>query len=188
MGSKQRHLNDAWLEENVKAYTKDFGEWISWSYQKDEMNDLFDPVICLSTNKMDKIKEDMIILGKGVQYSIKFEEIFDLKELLGKVYPMQISPCISYVSNSQVHHSDNGFSKNPNLKVGSQIDARKNSQAISHANLEIDGEEKKIPSNDEHSFVLHVDNETILNESLIEKNGGFQNIDSEGQHIMNKSY
>lgn len=77
---------NAWLEENVKAYTKNIGEWISLSYQKDELNDLFDPVFCFSTRSMDK--EEMIILVRGIQYSIKFEEILDPRDLVRKTSPM----------------------------------------------------------------------------------------------------
>lgn len=90
----------AWLEENIKAYTRELGEWISWSYQKDDSKDLFDPIICISTNRFDLIKEEMIILVRGVQYKIRFEEILEPRDLAGKLSPMQISPSKSHVSLS----------------------------------------------------------------------------------------
>lgn len=88
---------NAWLEENIKAYTKELGERISWSYQIDNLNDLFDPIICIFTNRLDKIKEEMIILVKGVQYKVRLEEILESKDLTEKIisnanFPLQ-KPC-----------------------------------------------------------------------------------------------
>lgn len=54
-----------WVQKNLKAYTSKIGGWMSWSYQKDDSNEFFNPLICLSTNKIDKVEEDMIILVKG---------------------------------------------------------------------------------------------------------------------------
>lgn len=34
----------AWVEPNVKAFTKKMEEWISWTYQKDDSNDFFNPL------------------------------------------------------------------------------------------------------------------------------------------------
>lgn len=64
---------------------------MSWSYQKDDSNEFFNPLICLSTNKIDKVEEDMIILGKGKKYLVKFIKVLNIIELEGKILHMQIS-------------------------------------------------------------------------------------------------
>lgn len=50
-----------WLEENLEGYTQHLGEWISWSYQKDDGRDFFNPIICFSTIPYDSIVEKMRI-------------------------------------------------------------------------------------------------------------------------------
>lgn len=65
----------AWREENLKAFTDRFGNWLSWSYQSDDLQQFFNPLICIDTPTLEKIKEDMIILYKGKQIRITFEEI-----------------------------------------------------------------------------------------------------------------
>lgn len=82
---------NAWLEENLKGYTKDLGEWLSWSYQKYNANDFFNPIICISTRKMDVISEEMRIVVKGKTYDVKFVEVTKQEQLVGKISPMQIS-------------------------------------------------------------------------------------------------
>ncbi|KAK1361500.1 hypothetical protein POM88_045974 [Heracleum sosnowskyi] len=78
----------AWLEENLKAYTKQMGEWCSRSYQRDDMNTFFNPLICISTEISHRIKEKMKVKVKRKLYEIYFEEVNLLK---GKVLPMETS-------------------------------------------------------------------------------------------------
>lgn len=39
----------AWLEQNLKAYNKSLGEWISWSYQKDMELEIYNPCTTYDT-------------------------------------------------------------------------------------------------------------------------------------------
>lgn len=80
---------NAWLEENLKAFSKHLGEWISWSYQKYDGSDFFNPLICISTTRYDFIKEDMKILVGIRHYPIRFVEVTNKKLLTGKVSSMQ---------------------------------------------------------------------------------------------------
>lgn len=81
----------AWLKENLKGYTKHLGEWVTWSYQKDEGMDLFNPIICLSTVNYETIVEKMKILVKGKHYDVSFSEIINKELLNGKIMSMQDS-------------------------------------------------------------------------------------------------
>lgn len=62
-------------KKNLKGFTKGLGEWLSWSYQKDNTNDFFNPLICISSSKMGFICEEMTILVKGKNYEIKSIEV-----------------------------------------------------------------------------------------------------------------
>lgn len=55
----------AWKEENLKALTSRFGEWISWTYQSDGLSEFFNPLICIDTTLQDKICDNMQVLYKG---------------------------------------------------------------------------------------------------------------------------
>ncbi|KAK1403272.1 hypothetical protein POM88_002877 [Heracleum sosnowskyi] len=79
----------AWLEENLKAFSARFGEWVSWSYQKDDSNTLFNPLICIQSCEMERIEDEMIVLVKGKKYKIKFKEIDNLDNSQDKMKPMQ---------------------------------------------------------------------------------------------------
>lgn len=93
---------NAWVEENLKAFTKPLGEWISWTYQKDNMNVLFNPLICLSTASTDPINEEMKILVKGKHCHISFSEILEGGSLKGKMLPMEESnTSFNYCSKAQ---------------------------------------------------------------------------------------
>lgn len=81
-----------WLEENMKAYTRSMGEWLSWTYQRDDSNDFFNPLVCLSTTRIDKIEECFQVLVKGKKYPVKFSEIVDRNLFRGKILPMQDEP------------------------------------------------------------------------------------------------
>lgn len=52
----------AWMEENLKAFTSHLGDWISWTYQRDEGHDFFNPLVCISTTNYEPIIEQMKIL------------------------------------------------------------------------------------------------------------------------------
>ncbi|KAK1388481.1 hypothetical protein POM88_016659 [Heracleum sosnowskyi] len=83
---------NAWLEENLKAFTKRFGEWISRSYQVDDSNTFVHPLICVATTNWETIDFDLIVLVKGKNYTIKFKEVEDIKLYLdGKTSPMNDS-------------------------------------------------------------------------------------------------
>ncbi|KAK1361733.1 hypothetical protein POM88_046207 [Heracleum sosnowskyi] len=96
----------AWIESNLKAFTKSFGEWISWTYQRDNMNAFFNPLICLSTNSWSPINEELTILVKGKQHHICFSEKTDSEDLRSKMLPMEESQ-----NNSISHQKDLESSK-----------------------------------------------------------------------------
>ncbi|WOG84202.1 hypothetical protein DCAR_0103384 [Daucus carota subsp. sativus] len=52
----------AWKDENLKAITSRFGEWISWTYQSDSLNEFFNPLICIDTVLPDNICDRMKVL------------------------------------------------------------------------------------------------------------------------------
>lgn len=89
------------MEENFKGYTSHLGEWISWTYQKDEGRDFFNPLICIATTCYDTICEVIKILVKGKSYVVKFVEINNKEILQGKTNSMQDN-----CSTEQFHHSD----------------------------------------------------------------------------------
>lgn len=104
------------------------GEWLSWSYKKDNENDFFNPIICISTNKMEVISENLKILVKGKHYDIKFEEVINQESLVGKISPMQLSSTwvvnntskdinhdIGTLETSKVFSSDNLSVHNGNI-------------------------------------------------------------------------
>ncbi|KAK1394316.1 hypothetical protein POM88_013372 [Heracleum sosnowskyi] len=64
----------AWLEENLKAYSKFVGEWISWSYQNEKDLEIFNPRVRCVTHIKDEIKEKMKITVKGKLYEVVFQE------------------------------------------------------------------------------------------------------------------
>ncbi|KAK1352858.1 hypothetical protein POM88_052696 [Heracleum sosnowskyi] len=64
---------NAWLEKNLKAFTKKFGEWISWAYQVDDCNTFVNPLICVATSIWDMIECELIVLIKGKNYTLKFK-------------------------------------------------------------------------------------------------------------------
>lgn len=39
----------AWKEENLRAFTARFREWISWSYQSDGLGEFFNPLVCIDS-------------------------------------------------------------------------------------------------------------------------------------------
>ncbi|KAK1403676.1 hypothetical protein POM88_003281 [Heracleum sosnowskyi] len=80
---------NVWLEENLKAFTMFMGEWLSWTYQKDDSNEFFNPLICLSTSRTDTIDESFEVMVKGKLLSISFSEVLDKEGLKGKILPMQ---------------------------------------------------------------------------------------------------
>ncbi|KAL8108125.1 hypothetical protein AgCh_024530 [Apium graveolens] len=82
---------NVWLEENLKGYTRWMGDWISWSYQKDNESEFFNPVICISTERREKIEESMNILMKGKLYPIKFVDISNFEKLENKMGPMSLT-------------------------------------------------------------------------------------------------
>ncbi|KAL1832841.1 hypothetical protein ACET3Z_002492 [Daucus carota] len=81
----------AWLEENLRAFTDRLGTWISWSYQSDNLGELFNPLICIDTVNFDEIKEDMKVLYKGKQINISFVEVGNYSMLQDKILPMEFS-------------------------------------------------------------------------------------------------
>ncbi|KAK1364860.1 hypothetical protein POM88_040421 [Heracleum sosnowskyi] len=78
-----------WLEENLKAYTMFMGEWLSWTYQRDDSNEFFNPLVCLSTERIDTREEKFKVMVKGKQLSISFSEVTNKNWLKGKILPMQ---------------------------------------------------------------------------------------------------
>lgn len=76
----------AQLEKNLKGYTQHLGEWVSWSYEKDEGRAFFNPLICISTTCYDTIMESMRVLVKGKLYDIKFLEVTNKENLIGSYY------------------------------------------------------------------------------------------------------
>lgn len=111
---------NAWIESNLKAFTKSFGEWISWTYQRDNMNVLFNPLICLSSNSPSLINEELKILIKGKQCHICFSEIVEGEVLKGLMLPMEESN-ISSTSYSKAQEStkeENSILKGKVLEVG----------------------------------------------------------------------
>ncbi|KAK1393875.1 hypothetical protein POM88_012931 [Heracleum sosnowskyi] len=66
---------NAWLETNLKAFTKSFGEWVSCCFQDETLLKLHNPVITLVTSQVDRIEEYLTILVKGKQYKVLFHEI-----------------------------------------------------------------------------------------------------------------
>lgn len=81
----------AWREENLRAFTDRLGSWISWSYQSDNLGEIFNPLVCIDTPTFEEINEDMKILYKGRQINISFVEVSNPALLIGKVLPMEFS-------------------------------------------------------------------------------------------------
>ncbi|KAL1826941.1 hypothetical protein ACET3Z_005353 [Daucus carota] len=81
----------AWKDENLRALTSRFGEWISWTYQSDGLGEFFNPLVCIDTTSFEPILDDMKILYKGEQKKIVIREILDTDYLIGKVLPMEFS-------------------------------------------------------------------------------------------------
>lgn len=45
----------AWMEEYLKVFTKDLGEWITWSFQNQHKLELYDPCITCVTKQTKSI-------------------------------------------------------------------------------------------------------------------------------------
>lgn len=70
---------NAWLEENLKAFTRNMGEWVSWSCQMDDSNRFINPLVCLATTSQELISDTLKILVKGKHFNIAFKEVQDIK-------------------------------------------------------------------------------------------------------------
>lgn len=66
---------NAWLEENIKAFTSQLGEWISWSYQDEQRLEIFNPRITCFSKRLDKIDEKFLVLVNGENYKVTFKEL-----------------------------------------------------------------------------------------------------------------
>lgn len=52
----------AWVEENVKAYSSHLGEWLSWKYQNRKGCYIFNPQVTISTSCFERIEDSFDIL------------------------------------------------------------------------------------------------------------------------------
>lgn len=64
----------AWIEENMRAYTKIIGEWVSWSYQDEKDMSIFNPRIICVTNRYEEVDEKLRVYVKGKLYEIQLKE------------------------------------------------------------------------------------------------------------------
>lgn len=68
---------NAWVEENLKAFTHYLGEWVSWVFQDEVGLKVFNPEVTLLTTREQLIDDQMSILVKGKKYKLclrEFEE------------------------------------------------------------------------------------------------------------------
>ncbi|KAK1401456.1 hypothetical protein POM88_001061 [Heracleum sosnowskyi] len=54
----------AWVEENLKAFTSHLGEWLSWEFESNEDLRIFNPRVLIQTIINDKIEEEFNIMVK----------------------------------------------------------------------------------------------------------------------------
>lgn len=172
---------NAWLEENLKGFTSGLGVWLSWSYQKDNANDFFNPIICIYTTNMEDICEDMVILVKGQQYKAKFMEILHTKVLADRSAPMQLSSsCPVEGQNSKSFRNGHG-DNSPKLE-NSTTHKNNTSGGISVVNVgssvgekENDSQNKPRLEHNEHNVsVLRSQNNSELDTSSLVDHGNFE--------------
>ncbi|KAK1371305.1 hypothetical protein POM88_037397 [Heracleum sosnowskyi] len=65
----------AWVEANLKAFTKNMGDWVSWCFQDEENLKIHSPVVTLVTNMVSKISENLTIMVHGKNYEVAFIEM-----------------------------------------------------------------------------------------------------------------
>lgn len=66
---------NAWIEDNLKGFSKSLGEWISWRFQNNEKRLVHNPLVEIHTIQYELIKEEMCVLVNGVKYKVSFREI-----------------------------------------------------------------------------------------------------------------
>lgn len=64
----------AWLQENLMAFTKNIGKWISWSFKREDHLEVYNPRITCVTRSVKKIHKHLIVLIKGKKHEIVFKE------------------------------------------------------------------------------------------------------------------
>ncbi|KAL1831657.1 hypothetical protein ACET3Z_001308 [Daucus carota] len=109
----------AWKDENLKAITSRFGEWISWTYQSDSLNEFFNPLICIDTVLPDNICDRMKVLYKGNHKIVEFREVLDSSYLVGKVLPMEFSNNQEHVGSVNTQKDVTGLSHSERISSGS---------------------------------------------------------------------
>ncbi|KAK1360354.1 hypothetical protein POM88_044828 [Heracleum sosnowskyi] len=153
----------AWLEENLKAFSARLGEWVTWSYQKDDINAFFNPLICLQSCEMSQIEDEMTVLVKGKKYKIKFKEIQNRERMKDKMDHMQEKE----VANSWSKESNERIDDNSNDPV---IVRAKGTGKISKK-----GAEKKNVV-ESHDSMLSAFPETVIQQGQLERNE-YKNVD-----------
>lgn len=118
----------AWKEENFRAFTDRLGTWISWSYQSDNLGELFNPLICIDTVNFDEIKEDMKVLYKGKQINISFVEVGDYSMLQDKISPMEFSEENKHGNFRAEGEIESGAVVKDNEVEGNQISSKVSSE------------------------------------------------------------
>ncbi|KAL1817606.1 hypothetical protein ACET3Z_020180 [Daucus carota] len=98
LGGKQQHRNpepsmtyrEALNRHGNPGFSNTMNLNSGWT-QSDNLGEFFNPLVCLDLISREQVSEDMIILYKGKQIQIFFQEITDLKYLQGKVLPMDFA-------------------------------------------------------------------------------------------------
>ncbi|KAL1808730.1 hypothetical protein ACET3Z_025720 [Daucus carota] len=162
----------AWKDENLKAFTRRYGRWVSWTYQSDNLKEFFNPLVCIDTMSIDAINDKLAVLYKGKQIVIDFKEIEDISRLKGKILPMEFLSS-SHPVRSQAESinkngdTDTGMGKEPQSNnsedkgiannEGSGFEDKENKEEKVFENIdeqvnviEVKGEEPKI-SHDKNS-------------------------------------
>ncbi|KAK1389756.1 hypothetical protein POM88_017934 [Heracleum sosnowskyi] len=104
---------NAWVEENLKAFTKHLGEWITWSFQEEENLRVYNPKILIAMRNYDQICDTLKVLVKGEQHMIGMKEIKSWvskkSEMVANVsFESQVRSGIAIVNNNvQVHEGLN---------------------------------------------------------------------------------
>ncbi|KAK1370227.1 hypothetical protein POM88_036319 [Heracleum sosnowskyi] len=65
---------NAWVEDNLRAFTKHLRVWIRWEYEDKVKKVIFNPLITLITRRMEPIEDKIRVLVKGKQYDINLKE------------------------------------------------------------------------------------------------------------------
>lgn len=66
---------NSWSEDNLWAITKDFGIWGWWANRPDTIHKLENPKLCIFTDSLDNLNENLLAKVGQICYKVRMVEI-----------------------------------------------------------------------------------------------------------------